>query len=62
MFSQDCRNFQFFEYSEAGQPPSFMFIGYLYLLFCGLSFISFCHRKRWCVRILVTVHAGAQLI
>lgn len=41
MFSLDCRNFHFFEYSEARHLPSFMLIGYLYLLFCGLSFISF---------------------
>lgn len=62
IFSQDHRNFHFVEYSEGAHPPSFMFIGYLYLLFCGLSFISLCHGTHWYMWILITVHTGVQHI
>ena len=60
MFSQDCRNFLFFEYSEAGPPPSFMLIGHLYLFFYGLLFYIL-----WPLKIVYfnnSSHQGSALV
>lgn len=62
MFSQDCRNFHFFDYNKVGHPSSFMLIGYLYLFFYILVLNILFAIKKKIVDFNNSSHCGSGLV